>query len=118
MITIVRAGIVVVLVWIAGCAPTPAPVTGLKPSVDVAETSVLRDAEKAFDAAQYGAALDAYHAFLRENYKDPLADEALFKIGEIFRLTGQPDQAIAVFSRLTREFVRGDRVPDATLGLQ
>ncbi len=117
MKTIVRAGIVLVLTLITGCVPAPGPVSGPIPSFDLSETSIFQDAEKAFEAAQYSAALDGYNAFLQKNYETPLADDALFKIGKIFELTGQPDNAIAVFSRITREFPQGNRAFDAMLAV-
>jgi hypothetical protein len=64
----------------------------------------FENAERAFENGLFAEALDGYNAFLLDAYDGHFADAALFKIGKIFRLTGREDDALAVFSRLRREF--------------
>jgi TolA-binding protein len=68
--------------------------------------TAFQDAERAFENGLYTEALEGYNTFLREADDDPFFDDALLKIGKIYRLTGRDDDAIAVFSRLKREFPR------------
>ena len=65
-----------------------------------------QDAERALDSGLYAEALDGYNLFLQEAYDDPFVDDALFKIGRLYRLTGRDDDAIAVFSRLENTSLR------------
>ena len=113
MVSIIRIGILIFFVMFTGCAPTPSPVSapGLVP--EMPGHLAFQNAERAFDNGQYLEALDGYNVFLHEAYDAPFVDEALFKIGRIYRLAGRDDDAIAVFSRLNHEFPESVLVLDA-----
>jgi len=100
---------------IAGCAPSPPPVSVPRPVPEIPLHPDFEGAERAFESGQYPEALTLYNQFLRDAYDDPFVDAALFKIGKIYRWSGRDDDAIAVFSRLTHEFPRSTRVPEARL---
>lgn len=96
--------ILFLLVVYSGCAPKPLPVSIPAPVPPMPGNQAYQDAERALDSGLYAEALDGYNLFLQEAYDDPFVDDALFKIGRLYRLTGRDDDAIAVFSRLNREF--------------
>jgi ABC-type branched-subunit amino acid transport system substrate-binding protein len=100
---------------LAGCAPTPSPVSPPRPVPDVPVHSDFEFAEQAFTNGQYVQALDSYNLFLKNEYDDPLAATALFRVGRLYRLLGHDSDALSVFLRLTHEFPQSPLVPDATL---
>ena len=115
MASIRLAVILFFVVVYSGCAPKPLPVSIPPPVPGMPGHQAFQDAERALDNGLYAEALDGYNLFLREAYDDPFVDEALFKIGQVCRLVGRDDDAIAVFSRLNREFPESTLVYDATL---
>ena len=115
MISILRSLMLLFIVIYAGCAPTTPPTAIPRPVPDIPVHPAFRDAEGAFENGQFLEALAGYNALLREAYHDPFADMALFKIGKIFRLTGRDEDALAVFSRLIREFPKSELIDDGML---
>ncbi|MBR9987614.1 MAG: penicillin-binding protein activator [Desulfosarcina sp.] len=115
MASICRTVILLLMVVYSGCAPKPLPISipGTVPAMP--GNQAFQDAERAFDNGLYAEALDGYNLFLREAYDDPFVDDALFKIGRVYRLTGRDDDAIAVFFRLNREFPASALVSGAML---
>lgn len=113
MVAIVRTFILVGFVAFAGCAPTRAPVPVTPPPEEMPGQVHFQRAEQAFDSGQYAEALDGYNTFLREAYDGRFVDVALFNVGRIYQLTGRDADALAVFSRLKREFPRSAMVSDA-----
>ncbi|WP_372681953.1 tol-pal system YbgF family protein [Desulfosarcina sp.] len=115
MASIYRTVILFLMVVYSGCAPKPLPVSIPTPVPAMPGNQAYQDAEQAFENGLYAEALDGYNLFLREAYEDPFVDDALFKIGRLYRLAGRDDDAIAVFFRLNREFPESDLVPGAML---
>ncbi|WP_419662821.1 extracellular ligand-binding receptor [Desulfosarcina variabilis str. Montpellier] len=104
-----------ILVAMAGCAPTPKPTPMPPTATERLGHPLFTKAEQAFDKGQYAEALNIYNTFLDKAYNDPAADAALFKVGKIFQLTGRSEDALAVFLRLTHEFPQSELVCDAIL---
>jgi branched-chain amino acid transport system substrate-binding protein len=115
MASIVRTMILLLMLVYSGCAPKPLPVAIPQPVPDMPGHTAFQDAERAFENGLYTEALEGYNTFLREADDDPFFDDALLKIGKIYRLAGRNDDAIAVFSRLKREFPKSELVPGAML---
>jgi ABC-type branched-subunit amino acid transport system substrate-binding protein len=115
MVWIIRTVIVLFMVVYSGCAPKPLPVSVPGPVPITPGNQAFQDAERAFENGLYTEALEGYNTFLREAYADAFVDDALFKIGRLYRLAGRDDDAIAVFSRLKREFPESELVSDAML---
>ena len=115
MALISRTVILFLMVVYSGCAPKPLPVSIPGPVPAMSGNQAFQDAERALENGLYTEALDGYSLFLREAYDDPFVDDALFKIGQLYRLAGRDDDAIAVFSRLNREFPESALIPGATL---
>lgn len=115
MVSIVRTAILFSVAMAMACAPKPLPTTGPGPLPEMPGQPAYRDAEQAFADGRYIEALENYQAFLREADGAPSVDAALFKIGTIYRLTDRQSDALAVFSRLIREFPASSLVPDAML---
>lgn len=115
MVSIIRTLILFFLAVSLGCAPKPLPTPLPEPVREIPGPSAFRDAERAFDNGRYAEALDRYNAFLREADDDHPVDAALFKIGKILRLTSRDEDALAVFSRLNREFPESALVSDSML---
>ncbi|MGD9310060.1 MAG: ABC transporter substrate-binding protein, partial [Desulfosarcina sp.] len=116
MVLIARTTIAILILVVAGCAPTPpSPISKPRPTPEIPVPSAFADAEQAFENGQYPEALAAYNTFVKESYDDPLAVMALVKIGKIYRLTGRKEDALAVFSRIIREFPASDLAADASL---
>jgi len=104
MASMVRTVVLFFMVVYSGCAPKPLPldIPGQPPAMP--GNAAYQNAERALENGLPAEALDGYNTFLREAYDNPFVDDALFKIGKIYRLAGRDDDAIAVFSRLKREF--------------
>ncbi len=115
MVSIIRTMVLLLMVVYSGCAPKPLPVGIPQPVPALPGHSAFQDAERAFENGLYTEALEGYVAFLREADEDPFFDDALFKIGKIYRLAGRDDDAIAVLSRLDREFPGSELVSGARL---
>ncbi|MGA6926220.1 MAG: penicillin-binding protein activator [Desulfosarcina sp.] len=115
MLSIIRMAILFLIVLAAGCAPKPLSPTAPGPIPETPGQLAFRDAERAFEKGLTLEALEGYQTFLREAGEDPAADEALFKIGTIFRLSGRDQDALTVFSRMMREFPKSLRAADAML---
>ena len=115
MAWIIRTVILLLVVIHWGCAPKPFPVSVPGPVPAMPGNQAYQDAERALEIGLFTEALDGYHTFLREAYDAPFVDDALFKIGKLYRLTGRDDDAIAVFARLKREFPESALVSGAEL---
>jgi ABC-type branched-subunit amino acid transport system substrate-binding protein len=115
MASIRRTVILFLMIVYSGCAPKPLPVSIPGPVPPMPGNQAFQDAERDFDNGLYAEALAGYNLFLQEAYDDPFVDEALFKIGRLYRLAGRDDDAIAVFSRLSREFPQSPLVSGAML---
>lgn len=115
MVSIIRTAILVFIIASVGCAPRPATVAIPGPPAEMPGYSAFQKAERAFEKGHYIEALDGYNTFLREADDSRFMDTALFRIAKIYRLTGRSDDAMAVFSRLSREFPESALVPEAML---
>ena len=115
MVALIRKLILLGIVVVAGCAPTPPSVPVTVPAPGIPGHPVFLEAEQAFENGQYTEALNGYNAFLREAYDDSAVDAALFKVGKIFQITGRNADALAMFSRLKNEFPQSAFVSDVML---
>ncbi|WP_319404538.1 penicillin-binding protein activator [uncultured Desulfosarcina sp.] len=115
MTWIIRTMILFLVVVNSGCAPKPLPIATPRPVPAMPGNADFQNAERAFEKGLYTEALDGYNTFLREAYDDPFADDALFKIGKIYRLAGRDEDAMDVFSRLNREFPESALVSGAVM---
>ena len=115
MTWIIRTVILFLVVVYSGCAPKPLPIAIPRPVPALPGNAAFQNAERAFENGLYTEALDGYNTFLREAYDDPFVDDALFKIGKIYRLAGRDEDAMDVFSRLNREFPESALVPGAVM---
>ena len=115
MISIVRTAVIVWIVIVAGCAPTPP--SPREPVRELPEHADFRTAERAFEDGRYDEALELYNKFLEESERNLFAEMALFKIAKIHRYAGRNDDAMAALEKLKRDFPESVLVPDATLEL-
>ena len=107
--------ILLVILVVSACAPTPSTVTGPTALPGGPGHPIFQRAERAFENGAYLDALADYQAFLREAGADGDAAAALYRIGQILRRSGRGEAALAVFARLDREFPASERRPDAML---
>ncbi len=74
-----------------------------------------RSAKALLDASQLRAAKDAFTAFLRDHPKHPLADNALYWMGETWYAQSLWLRAAKVFGQVVERYPHGNKVPDAML---
>lgn len=115
MVVIIRTIILILFLVMAGCAPTTAPVQIIGQVSEKPVPPAFMDAENAFGRGAYTEAMAGYNTFLRHAEDDHFMDAALFKIGKIYRFTDHDLDAIAIFSRLEREFPQSKLAPEAML---
>jgi tol-pal system protein YbgF len=73
---------------------------------------------RAFDAlkaGQYPQAIKGFQAFLVSYPRGALSDNAQYWLGEAFYVTRDYDQALAAFTRVSKEWPDSRKVPDALL---
>ncbi|MDL2328146.1 penicillin-binding protein activator [Desulfosarcina sp. OttesenSCG-928-A07] len=60
--------------------------------------------ERAFEAGRYDDAMEQYQKLLEDSPSSRFSENALYKIGRIYRITGRNNEALTTFSRLVRDF--------------
>lgn len=115
MVSMIRTAVIVWIVVVAGCAPTPTPPSSQEPIAQRPEHADFRTAERAFEEGRYHEALQLYEKFLEESEPNLFTEMALFKVAKIYRHTGRNDEAMAVLTQLTQDFPEGVLVPEVTL---
>ena len=115
MISMIRSAVIVLIVIVAGCAPTPTPPSPQEPIAQPPEHADFQNAELAFEDGRYDEALQLYNKFLEESEPNLFTEMALFKVAKIYRHIGRIDDAVALLKRLARDFPESALVPDVTL---
>ncbi len=80
-----------------------------------AAASAYRAAKSVLDAGQLDEARAAFEAFLNAHPDHPLADNALYWIGETWYAKALWLKAARVFGQVVERFPQGNKVPDAML---
>jgi tol-pal system protein YbgF len=92
-----------------------APAGGAAP-VDAMSAAAQQAYGRAFDAlkaGQYPQAIKGFQAFLVSYPRSALSDNAQYWLGEAFYVTRDYDQALAAFTRVSKEWPDSRKLPDA-----
>ncbi len=92
----------------------PAPGTGEKPAPESIE-SIYYTAYSDYIKQDYELAVSGFRQFIDKYPGSPLADNALYWIGECYFAQRKFEQALETFSQLITRFADGDKIADATL---
>ena len=84
-------------------------------TAEEAAASAYRSAKSILDAGQLDEARGAFEAFLNAHPDHPLADNALYWIGETWYAKALWLKAARVFGQVVERFPHGNKVPDAML---
>jgi tol-pal system protein YbgF len=98
----------------ASAAPTPSA-AGAAP-VDTTSAAAQQAYGRAFDAlkaGQYPQAIKGFQAFLVSYPRGALSDNAQYWLGEAFYVMRDYEQALAAFTRVSKEWPDSRKVPDA-----
>ena len=105
--------VMTVLIGLVACAPrAKEPIAPYKPAIG---KSLYEQADKLFKAKAYEAALKVFNEYLVKYPDQPLADESLMKMGEIYAALDRDNAKIKVYQRLVKEYPKSRFVPDAML---
>jgi tol-pal system protein YbgF len=94
-------------------APLPA---GSGTTGDATSAAAQQAYGRAFDAlkaGQYPQAIKGFQAFLASYPRGALSDNAQYWLGEAFYVTRDYDQALAAFTRVSKEWPDSRKLPDA-----
>ncbi len=97
----------------SAAAPPPA---GSAAPVDATSAAAQQAYGRAFDAlkaGQYPQAIKGFQAFLVSYPRGALSDNAQYWLGEAFYVTRDYDQALAAFTRVSKEWPDSRKLPDA-----
>ena len=83
-----------------------------KPSAAAVVQSVTAQADKLYEAKQWGPAAAEYAAFTRTNANDPAAASAYYKEGVCHRKLDQTDDALRCWNWLLQRYPTSPSVPD------
>ncbi len=100
----------------SGASATTPPPTGGAGPVDATSAAAQQAYGRAFDAlktGQYPQAIKGFQAFLVSYPRGALSDNAQYWLGETFYVTRDYDQALAAFTRVSKEWPDSRKVPDA-----
>jgi tol-pal system protein YbgF len=92
--------------WSAGSAPAPS-------SESDPATRAYREALASVRDQRFAEAEGALQAFLTQHPGHALTPDALYWLGEVLYALRHYDRALAAFGRVTRDFSRSTRVPEA-----
>ncbi len=84
-------------------------------TAEEAAAALYRDAKSVLDAGRLDEARVGFERFLEQNPEHPLADNALYWIGETWYAKSLWLKAARVFGEVVTRFPRGNKVPDAML---
>ena len=104
-----------VLFWLVACVPSIKTPVGPDKTADA--KAMYDHGEKLFNAKAYADALKVYEEYLDKYPNQPLADEALMKMGTIYVALGRDGAKLKVYQRLAKEYPKSRFVPDAMLGV-
>ncbi len=79
--------------------------------------ALFEQAEKMDSVKAYADALKVFDKYLTKYPDQPLADEALMKMGTIYDIMGRDEKKLKVYQRLVKEYSKSRFVPDAMLQL-
>ena len=79
------------------------------------EQSIYDEAYADYKAGRYNKAVMLFNQVLANNPESPLADNALYWIGESHYARKNFEEALAAFQRVLKEYPFGNKVPDAML---
>jgi len=105
--------VVSVLLGLVSCTPTIKEPVG--PDKTVKGTELYEQAEKLFKVKAYEDALKVLDEYLSKYPDQPLADEALMKMGKIYAALGRDDAELNVYQRLVKDYPKSRFVSDAML---
>lgn len=97
--------------------PKPPEAVGLiPPSVEISSLEAQRQfqsAEEDFQGGRFAKALQKFQAFSVRFPQDPLADDAFFRIGQIYMIRGDPYLASLALERIPHDFPRSNLISDS-----
>jgi tol-pal system protein YbgF len=99
-----------------GAAAAHAPPAGGAAPVDATSAGAQQAYGRAFDAlkaGQYPQAIKGFQAYLVSYPRGALSDNAQYWLGEAFYVTRDYDQALAAFTRVSKEWPDSRKLPDA-----
>lgn len=99
-----------------GASAPPSPPAGGAAPVDATSAAAQQAYGRAFDAlkaGQYPQAIKGFQEFLVSYPRGALSDNAQYWLGEAFYVTRDYDQALAAFTRVSREWPDSRKLPDA-----
>lgn len=105
-----------VLAATPGTSAPPSPPAGGVAPVDATSAAAQQAYGRAFDAlkaGQYPQAIKGFQAFLVSYPRGALSDNAQYWLGEAFYVTRDYDQALAAFTRVSKEWPDSRKLPDA-----
>ena len=105
--------VMTVLLGLFACVPTIKGPAGADKTAKGRE--LYEQAEKLFQAKAYEDALNVFDEYLVKYPDQPLADEALVKMGKIYAALGRDEAKINVYQRLVKDYPESWFVPDAML---
>lgn len=104
---------------VAGATGMPriAPLPASPPVVERGQdpTGVFQQAYADYTRGDYSLAAMGFRAALARDPSGPLADDALYYLGEVAAAEGRTDEALAGYARVADDFPRGDKAPAALL---
>jgi branched-chain amino acid transport system substrate-binding protein len=108
------------LAFINACHKPPAvlppkPMGPIPPSVEISSLEAQRQfqsAEEDFQGGRFTSALQKFQAFCVRFPQDPLADDAFFRIGQIYMISGDPYLASLALERIPHDFPHSNRISD------
>jgi TolA-binding protein len=104
-----------------GTDRTETPKTALLPSsppvVESGQdpTGIFQQAYADYTRGDYNLAAMGFRTALARDPSGPLADDALYYLGEVAAAEGRKDEALAGYARVVDDFPRGDKAPAALL---
>jgi ABC-type branched-subunit amino acid transport system substrate-binding protein len=105
--------VMAVLFGLISCVPT------IKEPVGTDKTAkgkaLYEQAEKLFKSKAYEDALKVYDEYLAKYPDQPLADEALMKMGKIYAALDRDEAKLTVYQRLVKDYPESRFAPDAMI---
>jgi len=103
----------IVLLGLVACAPTIKEPIG--PDKTAEGKALYEQAEELFKVKAYENALKVYDEYLIKYPDQPLADEALMKMGKIYAALGRDDAKLKDYQRLVNDYPESRFVSDAMM---
>lgn len=97
---------------LGGTPPLSTPL-GMEPERDA--TGAFQRAYADYTRGDYDLAAMGFRTTLARDPSGPLADDALYYLGEVAAAEGRTDDALAGYARVGDDFPRGDKAPAALL---